>query len=63
MQGHDRQRDYLLGLEDKPLMDEFVALYLGMAGNKSLEKQFRESLSVSHESDLPFFKLSETFSS
>ena len=30
-------REYLMGLEDKPLMDEFVALYLGMQ-NKSLER-------------------------
>ena len=30
-------KDYLMGLEDKPLMDEFVALYIGMA-NKKLEQ-------------------------
>ena len=37
----------LMGLEDKPLMDEFVALYIGMTGNSSLEQKFRESLNVS----------------
>ena len=36
-----------MGLEDKPLMDEFVALYIGMSSNKRLEQQFREQLSVS----------------
>lgn len=36
-----------MGFEDKPLMDEFVALYIGISGNKSLERQFRESLNVS----------------
>lgn len=33
-----------MGLEDKPLMDEFVALYVGMSGGKNLEQKFRESL-------------------
>jgi len=37
----DKTRDYLIGLEDKPLMDEFVALYLGLQSTK-LEQQFRE---------------------
>ena len=36
-----------MGFEDKPLMDEFVALYIGISGNKSLERQFREQLKVS----------------
>lgn len=30
-------KEYLMGLEDKPLMDEFVALYIGL-GNKKLEQ-------------------------
>lgn len=34
----DKTRGYL---EDKPLMDEFVALYLGLQSTK-LEQQFRE---------------------
>jgi len=37
----------LMGLEDKPLMDEFVALYIGMSSSKKLEQQFREQLNVS----------------
>jgi len=40
-------RQYLMGLEDKPLMDEFVALYIGMSSSKKLEQQFREQLNVS----------------
>ena len=36
-----------MGFVDKPLMDEFVALYIGIQGNKGLERQFRESLNVS----------------
>jgi hypothetical protein len=34
-------------MEEKPMMDEFVALYIGMQGNKGLEQKFRESLGVS----------------
>ena len=45
--GTGQIREYLMGLEDKPLMDEFVALYIGMSSNKKLEQQFREQLSVS----------------
>lgn len=41
-------KEYLMGLEDKPLMDEFVALYIGL-GNKKLEQQFREGLNVSNQ--------------
>ena len=37
----------LMGLEDKPMMDEFVALYAGMIGGKSLEQKFREQIGVS----------------
>ena len=40
-------KEYLMGLEDKPLMDEFVALYIGLTSNDKLERQFRESLNVS----------------
>jgi len=29
------------------MMDEFVALYIGLQGNKNLEQKFRESLGVS----------------
>jgi len=39
-------------MEEKPMMDEFVALYIGMQGNKSLEQKFRESLGVSRQLDL-----------
>ena len=45
--GSAQIREYLMGLEDKPLMDEFVALYIGMSSNKKLEQQFRENLNVS----------------
>ena len=44
-------REYLQGLEDKSLMDEYVALYIGMSGHKEskeLERKFRESLDVSN---------------
>jgi len=34
----------LTSLEDKPMMDEFVALYLGVTGGRSLEQKFREQL-------------------
>ena len=37
----------LLSMEEKPMMDEFVALYVGLQGNKNLEQKFRESLGVS----------------
>ena len=37
----------LMGLEDKPMMDEFVALYAGMIGGKQLEQKFRENIGVS----------------
>lgn len=37
----------LLSMEEKPMMDEFVALYIGLQGNKNLEQKFRESLGVS----------------
>ena len=40
-------KQYLMGLEDKALMDEFVALYIGMTSNKKLEQQFRDNLNVS----------------
>jgi len=33
-----------MGLEDKPLMDEFVALYLRVSGSQNLEAKFRETL-------------------
>jgi len=39
-------------MEEKPMMDEFVALYIGMQGNKGLEQKFRESLGVSELSIL-----------
>ena len=39
-----------MGFEDKPLLDEFVALYVGICGNKTLERQFREQLNVSLQS-------------
>ena len=46
--GNVQTHECLKGLEDKPLMDEFVALYIGMiTGSKKLEQQFREQLSVS----------------
>ena len=35
--GSHHAREYLMGLEDKPLMDEFVALYLGLQ-NRKLEQ-------------------------
>ena len=35
-----------MGLEDRPLMDEFVALYIGLRSNKKLEQQYREQLNV-----------------
>ena len=37
----------LTSLEDKPMMDEFVALYLGVTGGRNLEQKFREQLGVS----------------
>ena len=36
-----------MSMEEKPMMDEFVALYIGMQSNKNLEQKFRESLGVS----------------
>ncbi len=36
--GSQGAKQYLMGLEDKPLMDEFVALYIGMSSNKKLEQ-------------------------
>ena len=37
----------LMNLEDKAMMDEFVALYIGMQAGSSIEQKFRESLGVS----------------
>ena len=34
----------ILGSDDRKLMDEFVALYVGMAGNQNLEQKFREAI-------------------
>ena len=48
-------KEYLMGLEDKPLMDEFVALYIGLTSNDKLERQFRESLNVSLITLLSYF--------
>lgn len=44
----------LLSMEEKPMMDEFVALYIGMQGNKNLEQKFRESIGVSDYTNFNF---------
>lgn len=38
------------------MMDEFVALYIGLQGNKNLEQKFRESLGVSPQSSYFVFR-------